>query len=201
MSTFQAPTFEEARERFKPMKKSNLARRSDSAGKPLQRSGIARKRPSSAVPYATNSLKARKKKGKRKGVRSWKLLIKDLDALTSKIVRLRDGGRCVLFGINANCLGSERLQNGHIFGRRSHGARWDTQPDGNCHAQCANCNKKHNAHQWIYYRWYIDKFGQEAFDELYRRWAKGRRYTRLELQNLVPEFESKLNELKNGVQP
>lgn len=203
MSAFAPKNFEEAVLTHKPLKRRRMTTSLPSDGKMSLRSGITRKqgsgmkrRPSSAIPYGTNSLGARRKKGKRGGVRTWKQLIKDLDVLTSKIVRLRDDDRCVLFGINDNCLGSERLQNGHIFGRRSHGARWDTEPDGNCHAQCANCNKKHNVHQWVYYRWYIDKFGQEAFDDLYRRWAKGHKYTRLELQNLVPEFESKLNELR-----
>lgn len=116
-------------------------------------------------------------------------LVKKLDTLTSLIVRLRDGGRCVLFGINQNCLGTERLQCGHIFGRRSHGARFDIEAGGNTAAQCANCNIKHNAHQWVFYRYYIDKYGQESFDALYRRWAKGRKYSTPELRDLVGEYQ------------
>ena len=47
-----------------------------------------------------------------------------------------------------------------------------------------------------YHLWFVKKFGVDAFDELYRDWAKGHKYTRLELQNLVPEFEAQLETLR-----
>lgn len=128
---------------------------------------------------------AKPKKKRRARLPSRKALVASLDRLTSLIVRSRDG-RCVL------CHSTERLQCGHILGRRSHGARWDIHPGGNTAAQCSNCNIKHNSHQWIFYSWYIDNYGRAAFDSLYRRWSAGHKYSRMELIALVTEYKVKL---------
>lgn len=136
------------------------------------------------------------KKAKRKKMPSRKSLIVKLDSLTSQIVRLRDGGRCVLFGINQNCLGSERLQCGHIFGRRSHGARFDIEVGGNTAAQCANCNQLHNYRPWVFYRWFIGLYGQETFDAMYTRWSRGQKYSRSDLIALIAEYQTKLDSMK-----
>ena len=130
-----------------------------------------------------------KKKSTRAKLPSRAKVIKGLDRLVSEYVRLRDG-RCVLCGT------TERLQCGHIFGRRSHGARFDITPDGNCHTQCAGCNQMHNYKPWKYYKWFIDKFGQETFDALYRRWEQGHKYSRSELMELALETQRKLTNLQ-----
>lgn len=132
-----------------------------------------------------------KKKPTRAKLPSRAKLVKTLDTLTSQIVRLRDG-QCVL------CHSTERLQCGHIFGRRSHGARWDIEPDGNCHGQCAGCNQRHNHDPWRYYNWFLDWHGRQAFDEMYKRWSAGRKYSRLELISLVAEYEIKLSQMQNN---
>lgn len=132
---------------------------------------------------------ARKKKSGRAKLPSRKKLVNTLDSLTSQIVRLRDG-QCVL------CGSTERLQCGHMFGRRSHGARWDLERDGNTHTQCAGCNRRHNYDPNRYYTWFRDWHGEKAFNELYKRWSAGRKYSRLELIALVKEYEIKLEEMK-----
>jgi 5-methylcytosine-specific restriction endonuclease McrA len=188
MSTFAPETYEEARERFKPMKRGNLTRRSDSAGKPLQRTAIARKRPSSTIPYATNSLRARKKKGKKRTkVPTRKKLIKTIDNLVFQIV-------CLMYPGCVECGSTEQPTTGHVLSRRSMATRWDFR---NVFRQCWPHNyRAAMTAAGAYHLWYVKKFGIEAFEKLYQDWAKGHKYTRLELQNLVPEFESKLNELQ-----
>lgn len=146
--------------------------------KPMKRGPIARKA-------------GRKKKSGRAKLPTRKKLVERLDSLTSQIVRLRDG-QCVL------CHSTERLQCGHLFGRRSHGARWDLERDGNCHTQCAGCNQRHNYDPWKYFNWYLDWHGRKAFDELYKRWSAGRKYSRLELIALVAEYEIKLKEMQDA---
>lgn len=138
-----------------------------------------------------------KKKVKRKKLPSRRSLVRTLDTLHSLIIRKRDGGRCVLYGINSCCLGAERLHCGHIFSRRSHSARWDVEVGGNAAAQCASCNIKHNAHPWIFYKWYIDIFGIEQFDAMYRRWSTGHQYNRQDLIQMVAGLKLHLEEL-NG---
>lgn len=44
-----------------------------------------------------------------------------------------------------------------------------------------------------------NRYGQTAFDEMYTRWAKGRKYTRLELIALVTEYQEKLAELQKQI--
>lgn len=143
---------------------------------------------SSSLPRNASPTKLRKKAKAKKRTRlpSRKHLVKEVDQLVSLIVRARDGNRCVL------CGSTERVQCGHIFGRRSHGARFDVELGGNTAAQCASCNIKHNSHQWIFFSWFIDKWGREAFDAMYVRWAAGRKYSRLELIELKAELATKL---------
>lgn len=180
--TFKPATFEEAksrqeatdarrRERAQNRSVSSLRRRT-----PIGSNG-SRKKPTAAKARKRARLPSRAK------------LIKRLDSLTSQIVRLRDG-RCVLCGT------TERLQCGHIFGRRSHGARFDIDFGGNTAAQCAPCNQRHNYDQWRFYRWFINEYGQPAFEDLYRRWAKGRKYSNPELRKMIEAYEKKLAEMQ-----
>jgi hypothetical protein len=157
----------------------------------------------SPIPRGTSELKrsefvrkpAKKKKPKRDKLPSRAKLVKELDRLTSLIVRARDNGKCVL------CGSAERLQCGHIFGRRSHGARFDIAPNGNCHAQCSGCNQRHNYEPWRYYRWFIGRFGQEVFDAMYTRWTKGHKYSRRELIEMVAEYTVALGRQTIDCQP
>jgi len=191
---FKRPSLVEVREKQAEKRQnrpvSSLRRRTpDTASRGLNASqGLNAAK--SRLSRRTKPLRTKPRKGRGK-LPSFKWLKNRLDILTSQIVRLRDG-RCVLCGT------SERLQCGHIFGRRSHGARWDIEPDGNCHGQCSGCNQRHNYEPLRFYRWFIQKFGQEKFDELYARWQKGRKFTRLELVNLVAEYESRLVAMNNG---
>lgn len=173
--SLQPANFESAKANFKPMKKSRMRR-------------------SSAIPYGTNSLSARKKKkkSKRAKVPTRKSLVKKIDNLVFQIV-------CLMYPGCVECGTTEQPTTGHVLSRRSMATRWDFR---NVFRQCWPDNyRAAMTAAGAYHLWYVKKFGVEAFEKLYQDWAKGHKYTRLELQNLVPEFESKLNELKNGEQP
>jgi len=165
-------TYAEAKENFKPMKKTAMKRRS------------------SAIPYGTNGLGARKKKGKkakRAKVPTRKSLIKKIDNLVFQIV-------CLMYPGCVECGTTEQPTTGHVLSRRSYSTRWDFR---NVFRQCWPHNyRAAMTAAGAYHLWYVKRFGVEAFEKLYQDWAKGHKYTRLELQNLVPEFESKLNELQ-----
>lgn len=197
MSAFQPINYAEALERAKSRPKKSravLKKRSDkaisrdvAAGDVFpQKTGKALSR--SRIPSRTAGRKG--KKTKRVKLMSRKRAITVLDSLTSQIVRLRDGA-CVL------CSTVERLQCGHIFGRRSHAARWDIQPDGNCHTQCAGCNQRHNYDPNRYFSWYQRRFSVDQFNAIYTRWAKGHKFSTPELRAMVTEYQEKLAELQN----
>jgi len=51
--------------------------------------------------------------------------------------------------------------------------RWDIAPDGNCHVQCFDCNRKHShVGRESYENAYIQRFGRAKLDELAQR-ARG----------------------------
>lgn len=99
----------------------------------------------------------KQKKQKRKNPKSErKALEKELDRLTSLIVRKRDGF-CVTCGSRDN------LQCGHLIKRGRKWTRWDLR---NCNCQCASCNIKHNYYPEIYTEWFIGKYGLDLYKSL-----------------------------------
>lgn len=69
--------------------------------------------------------------------------------------------------------------------------RWD---ELNCHAQCWPCNYKH-VHDWYpYQNWFVQKFGQEAYDNLYRKFKSVVKLKPFNLEILIEEYTEKLKE-------
>jgi len=122
-----------------------------------------------------------KRKYKKKTPRQ-KIIVK-LDTIVSKIIRDRDGA-CV------QCGSVDQMTNGHIFSRSHYATRWDVSEDGNCHCQCWSCNCKHEYNSWEYYRWYITKFGQEKFDELYARHHHVSKFKTFELEEMFKSLKT-----------
>lgn len=121
---------------------------------------------------------------------SRKTLIKKLDSIVSKYIRLRDG-RCV------QCNAIDNLTNGHVFSRRHYATRWDITDDGNCHCQCWGCNYKHSYDNYEYYKWYQDKFGEDRFEELRGEYIQTKKYSNYELEELYDKIKIKYEELEN----
>ena len=119
-----------------------------------------------------------------------KRVVKKLDEVVSKYIRLRDK-KCV------QCGKEEKLSNGHVFSRRAYNTRWDVSEDGNCHTQCWGCNFSHGKDNYDYYRWYVSKFGQDRFDELRREFKKSVKYTTAELEELYEKLKETYEELLN----
>lgn len=94
------------------------------------------------------------------------------------IVRERDLA-CVL------CGDRETLTCGHLFSRVAYSTRWDLD---NCFAQCLSCNLKHEYKPYNFFKWYINKFGQEKLDELDKKHNTIRKWKDFELE----EFYEKL---------
>lgn len=122
-------------------------------------------------------------KAKRARLPSRKSLVKKIDSVVFKII-------CLMFPACVECSSVDRPTTGHVLSRRSYATRWDFR---NIFRQCWPCNyKAAMTAAASYHLWYVKRFGVEAFDELYQDWTKGRKYTRLELINLLAEFQEKL---------
>ena len=119
-----------------------------------------------------------------------KRIVRKLDEVVSKYIRLRDK-KCV------QCKKEEKLTNGHVFSRRAYNTRWDISEDGNCHTQCWGCNFSHGKDNYDYYKWYVEKFGQERFDELRFEFKKTVKFTTTELEELYEKLKTTYEELLN----
>lgn len=114
---------------------------------------------------------------------SRKATVKRLDAVFSKFIRQRDK-RCV------QCGTMENLTCGHVFSRVNYSTRWD---ENNCYAQCMGCNLRHEYEPYPFYQWTIKKLGQEAFDELYVKHAKVKKYSTYDLLELIKVYSKAIN--------
>lgn len=123
---------------------------------------------------------------------SRKGLIKKLDHLVTQIL-LKKEGKCVI------CGSKEQLGAGHIFSRTHLATRFDIEDRGNVHIQCWPHNFKHsNYSTYEYNTWYVKKFGQKAFDDLYQRWNQVTKLKDFQLQILREEYEAVLNTILKG---
>jgi hypothetical protein len=109
---------------------------------------------------------------------SRKKLISTLDRVFSLWIRARDGA-CVV------CGSKDQPNNGHLFTRRNLSTRWC---ELNCHQQCYPCNFRHTMDTYPYTRWFIGKYGLEAYDELHRKHRQIRKISNSELQMMIEHY-------------
>jgi len=83
--------------------------------------------------------------------------IRKLDKLMTDIVRLKYK-KCVTCGASGN------LDCGHLFSRVAYSTRWEML---NCAAQCKSCNFRHEHDSYRYTRWFMETYGQRAYDDLH----------------------------------
>ena len=117
---------------------------------------------------------------------SRKTLVRNLDKYLSLYIRQRDK-YCVVCGTPND------LTNGHLFSRVAYSTRWDFEVGGNCAAQCRSCNLKHEYDPYPYTEWYRNKFGQDKYDQLHRRYKTVRKFTNADLQDLILTIKELLN--------
>ena len=114
-----------------------------------------------------------KKKTKRIKLTPLPKLIKETDNIISKYVRMRDK-RCVTPSEKCNNI----LQCSHLISRGKKAVRFDLK---NCNCQCSYHNYLHRYEPQIYTRWWLNKYGEEAYNSLVERSLKLKKYKREEL--------------------
>lgn len=97
------------------------------------------------------------KKSKLKTLSKWK---KELDAIFSKYVRLRDNDTCYTCNLKME---HNRSQNGHFVPRQYMATRFD---ETNCHCQCYACNMLYNGQPSRYAQRLRQEYGDEIIDSL-----------------------------------
>ena len=113
------------------------------------------------------------------GSRRW--LVSELDRLVSVIVRRRDR-RCV------TCGETRGLQCSHFYSRRHLAVRFDLR---NCHAMCADCNRRHNSDPKPYLAFMLERYGAEVVEEMDALRGSLRKVPDEELRRLLREHKSR----------
>jgi len=117
-----------------------------------------------------------------------KRLVKKLDSVFSAYIRARDKS-CIV------CGSTENLQCGHLFSRTNYSTRWD---EDNAAAQCRSCNMRHE-YDWEPMRAaYVAKYGQDKYDEVYRRHTRVAKFSNNQLLSLILYYQEKLKNIEGG---
>ncbi len=111
-----------------------------------------------------------------------KKLIDELDETMSKMVIARDK-KCVI------CGSKEKLTWGHLFSKRTYATRWDQL---NSHCQCWPCNYGHVYDTSKYTKWFLDTYGQDAWNALYDRFHSRRQWTMADMKAMLSDFQGQL---------
>lgn len=118
-----------------------------------------------------------------------KTIVKNLDTVVSKIVRLRDG-RCV------TCGSTERLTCGHVFSRIAYSTRWDLN---NCFCQCWGCNYRHEYDPYPLTEFTRKKLGQEHYDAMHRKYNTPVKYKDFELMQLLEAMKKLYDKMHKSI--
>ena len=113
-------------------------------------------------------------------------LIKELDILFSQFVRLSnsiDGFcSCVTCG---RVYEWKKIQAGHFISRQHYSVRWDER---NVKPQCYGCNVMQQGRQYEFSKY----LGQELSEELYLLSKQIRKFSEIELQELIEYYKNKI---------
>ena len=115
-----------------------------------------------------------------------KNLIKKLDAVFSKYIRLRDADqegycRCATCGEKTHWT---KIQAGHFISRKHYATRWDER---NVHAQCVACNVFRYGEQYKYSLYLGDNLSKELYDK-----SLGvAKFTDIEIIEMIEEYNEK----------
>lgn len=119
---------------------------------------------------------------KTKRMPSRKSLMLACDKLCKEIVFLRDK-HCV------TCGSLEYMTPGHLFSRVAHSTRWDLK---NIYWSCRSCNLKHEYDPYPLTKYFINKYGIDAYDALHLKYGKTRPYKAWELVELKKSLQKEL---------
>lgn len=122
--------------------------------------------------------------------------IRKLDAIVKEIVLIRDK-ECVTCPYwrmhQATHTPSKVMEPGHLFTRAAYSTRWNL---ANVFKQCHNCNLKHEHDAYPFTRFYLDQFGQAAYDDLHKMYVVAVPIKTWELEAKYHELEQELAGLK-----
>lgn len=96
-------------------------------------------------------------KNKVKTLTKWK---KELDAIFSLYIRIRDDGQCYTCPKKDEI---KKVQNGHFVPRQYLKTRWDER---NCHCQCYACNMLYNGQPSLYAVRLRQQYGDTIIEDL-----------------------------------
>jgi len=117
-------------------------------------------------------------------------LIKQLQPLFNKWIRLRDFGKpCISCGEY-----NDKMDAGHFYAKSGYsGLRFD---EDNTHAECQRCNRFDESHLISYSENLKEKIGEKDFKALKERAQdykiNGRKWSRAELRDLIEMYKSKI---------
>lgn len=113
-------------------------------------------------------------------------LIKELDVLFSQFIRLSnsiDGFcTCVTCG---RVYEWKKIQAGHFISRQHYSVRWDER---NVKPQCYGCNVMQQGRQYEFSKY----LGQELSEELYLLSKQTRKFSEIELQEMIEYYKNKI---------
>lgn len=129
------------------------------------------------IKFITLNMKSKKPKSK---------LIKELDVLFSQFIRLSnsiDGFcTCVTCG---RVYEWKKIQAGHFMSRQHYSVRWDER---NVKPQCFGCNVMQQGRQFEFSKY----LGEELSNELYLLSKQTRKFTEVELEEMIQEYKNRL---------
>lgn len=120
-----------------------------------------------------------------------------LDKIFSEYIRLRDADvngyiRCYCCGYPVHW---KLAHNGHFFGRRFLGTRFNEE---NCHACCVPCNTYNNGNLKAYEEHLRREYGDSIIDKLTMLKNTLTKFAPYEIEEMTEEYKQKVKELRKG---
>lgn len=136
------------------------------------------------------TIKFKKKAKKRTESRSQ--LVKRLDNVFSKYIRMKDAvdglATCVTCG---NTKEWKLQQNGHYESRGKLPTRWD---EINCHVQCYACNVAMKGNYTSYARYMVNRYGVEVLEDLHRKATSGEKIPTPQIREWIELYKKKVSQ-------
>lgn len=128
-------------------------------------------------------------------VKSVKELVKELDSIFSRFVRLRDSDKygvvsCFTCGVKMDF---KKSQCGHFLSRRHYAVRWEEK---NTAVQCVRCNIFKQGEQFIFSENLKKKYGENVIEILNIRKNNTCKLEKFTLQTQIQHYSDKVKELK-----
>lgn len=184
MSNFQPSSFAEAKEAFRPLKRSRMK----NPTQPMARS--KKKRPTAPGGSVRGKRKKKLTTGqlKKKVWKEFSIYIRTRDANSEGYVKCFT---CM------DKLHWKETQAGHFIRGRLNANLF---AEKGCHAQCHRCNIHFQGNVVVYYKKMLAKYGQEVIDELIEQNNQTRKWQAGELESLLEHYKglNAINPLLKG---